>query len=292
MMLHDATWCYTLHVGPTVKRNEEAVRSGENLREVVNNQNTQKSTMPWMPCPCLCLWHHLHASPAPYLRLLERGPDITPGVGVPNARQRPEGSSNDSCFARLEQVLTSDCQWQINMLTVSNWPFRTFLCPLHLPLHIFAIFCNLAFIKLELEKRNKREWSTKATCAYPTYPALPCSLFFSWTIPELAKLWQSSRRQGDHRCHRRTGKARWAMQSLKPWRNHTLRHIETALNSRRHFKDVLLMLLASIGNGRRRLLEIEPEDRFEQDKRIQKAHPYSSFLQRQNYNDAPEGLGT
>lgn len=72
----------------------------------------------------------------------------------------------------------------------------------------------------------------------------------------------------------------------------TLRHIETALNSRRHFKDVLLMLLASIGNGRPRLLEIEPEDRFEQDKRIQKAHPYSNFLQRQNYNDAPEGLGT
>lgn len=145
-----ATWCYMmLRVGPTVKRNEEAVRSCENLREVVNNQNTQKSTMPWMPCPCLCLLHHLHASnarsasPAPYLRLLERGPDITPGVGVPNARQRPEGSSNDSCFARLEQVLTSDCQWQINMLTVSNWPFRTFLCPLHLRSSAFTHICNI-----------------------------------------------------------------------------------------------------------------------------------------------------
>lgn len=100
--------------------------------------------------------------------------------------------------------------------------------------------------------------------SYLRLPKLPSPPIFTTLrpIPELAKLWQSSRRQGDHSCHRRTGKARWAMQSLRPWRNHKSRHIETALNWDK-FKDVPLMLSASIGNG-----SIEREDRFEQDKRL------------------------
>ena len=94
--------------------------------------------------------------------------------------------------------LDSNKFWQVTASDKSTcWPFQTdrferffalYIC-LYTYVTICAIFCNLAFIKLELEKRNKRakrEWSTKATCAQPTQPS-----HVDYSSLEQSRNWQS-----------------------------------------------------------------------------------------------------